>query len=143
MRMSMCRVAGLPVDKGAQAARDGGMTVSKNDDRCATCFVRTRSEEPCRANCCARYPLPEGVGEYVVSRSMQSHASRSRQCFYPAKRFTPESSETLFNWKGTHHRESIAVVQQQASGTGDQKRQHFDTSPRNGYNTLRTVTTTS
>jgi len=29
--------------------------------------MRTRSEEPYRANCCARYPLPEGVGEYMVS----------------------------------------------------------------------------
>ena len=34
--------------------------------------MRTRSEEPYRANCCARYPLPEGVREYVVSRVMRS-----------------------------------------------------------------------
>jgi hypothetical protein len=29
-------------------------------------------KEPYRANCCARYPLPEGVREYVVSRVMRS-----------------------------------------------------------------------
>ena len=52
--------------------RDSYATVSKNDDRCATCFMRTRSEEPYRANCCARYPLPEGVGEYIVSSLVRS-----------------------------------------------------------------------
>ena len=34
--------------------------------------MRTRSEEPYRANCCARYPLPEGVREYVVSSLVRS-----------------------------------------------------------------------
>src|SRR5215469_18132121 len=76
--------------------RDSYATVSKNDDRCATCFMRTRSEEPYRANCCARYPLAaNGVGEYMVSSVMRSHASRVRQCFYPWERFTTEPANTV------------------------------------------------
>jgi hypothetical protein len=50
------------------------------------CFIRTRSEEPYRANCCARYPLPEGVGEYVVSCVMRSNGRLTWQHEKPSER---------------------------------------------------------
>jgi hypothetical protein len=63
--------------------RESGITVSKNDDRCATCFIHTRSEEPYRANCCARYPLPEGVGEYLVSSLVRSKRTARTSVLFP------------------------------------------------------------
>ena len=56
--------------------------------------MRTRSEEPYRANCCARYPLPEGVGEYLVSSVMRSERIARTPMFLPV--------ETLYHGTGKH-----------------------------------------
>src|SRR5262249_18365193 len=103
VRMASCEHRCPPVSTSNCHSAWKDVTVSKNDDRWATCFMRTRSEGAVPGKLpCPLSPARRSQGVHGEQRdALTTHRASANACTQGSE--FPCNQQTLFSWNGTHH----------------------------------------